>query len=57
MDFFDKMTGTFVGRGGIRKVTLDDREEVELGYSLMPEFWEQGLAAEIGEKAVSIAFE
>jgi [ribosomal protein S5]-alanine N-acetyltransferase len=55
--FFDKLTGQFVGRGGIRKVILTDREEVELGYSLMPEFWGQGLATEIGEKAVSIAFQ
>ena len=55
--FFDKVTGTFVGRGGIRKVILSDKEEVELGYSLMPEFWRQGLASEIGRKAVSIAFE
>jgi [ribosomal protein S5]-alanine N-acetyltransferase len=54
--FFDKATGEFVGRGGIRKVILTDREEVELGYSLMPTFWGQGLATEIGEKAVLIAF-
>lgn len=55
--FFDKATGVFVGRGGIRKVTVSSKEEVELGYALMPEFWGQGLAAEVGEKAVSIAFD
>jgi ribosomal-protein-alanine N-acetyltransferase len=54
--FFDKVTSEFVGRGGIRKVILTDQEEVELGYSLMPKFWRQGLATEIGKKAVSIAF-
>jgi [ribosomal protein S5]-alanine N-acetyltransferase len=54
--FFDRLTGRFVGRGGIRKVILMDNEEVELGYLLMPEFWGQGFAAEIGAKAVSIAF-
>jgi RimJ/RimL family protein N-acetyltransferase len=55
--FFGKLTETFVGRGGIRKVLLTDQEEVELGYSLMPEFWSKGLAAEIRKKGVSIAFE
>lgn len=54
--FFDKSTGKFVGRGGIRKVIVNGNQEVELGYALMPEFWGQGLAAEVGEKALSIAF-
>jgi [ribosomal protein S5]-alanine N-acetyltransferase len=54
--FFDKATDLFVGRGGIRKVIVNDREEVELGYALMPEFWGRELAVEIGKKALSIAF-
>jgi [ribosomal protein S5]-alanine N-acetyltransferase len=54
--FFDKITEEFVGRGGIRRVTVNEQEEVELGYALMPEFWGQGLAVEIGEKTLSIAF-
>ncbi|MEM7595357.1 MAG: GNAT family N-acetyltransferase [Cyanobacteria bacterium P01_A01_bin.83] len=54
--FFDKTTKNFIGRGGIRKVILNDKSEVELGYALMPEFWGHGLAMEIGEKALSIAF-
>ncbi|MDJ0567916.1 MAG: GNAT family N-acetyltransferase [Pleurocapsa sp. MO_192.B19] len=55
--FFDKATREFVGRGGIRKVTVNDNEEVELGYALMPDFWGQGLAVEIGKKSLLIAFE
>ena len=54
---FDRPTKEFVGRGGIRKVVVNDREEVELGYALMPQFWGRGLAVEIGEKALSIAFD
>ncbi|MGL5941193.1 MAG: GNAT family N-acetyltransferase [Waterburya sp.] len=54
--FFDRVTAAFVGRGGIRRVTVNEQEEVELGYALMPEFWGQGLAVEIGEKALLIAF-
>ena len=55
--FFDKRSGRFAGRGGIRKVIVYGKEEVELGYALMPEFWGQGLAVEIGEKALLIAFD
>lgn len=55
--FFDKDTDRFVGRGGIRKVTVNGKEEVELGYALMPNFWDRGLATEIGKKASAIAFE
>ena len=54
--FFDKSIGAFIGRGGIRKVMVNDNDEVELGYALMPEFWGQGLAIEVGEKALSVAF-
>ena len=55
--FFDKANDLFVGRGGIRKVTVNGKEEVELGYALMPEFWGRELAVEIGKQALSIAFD
>lgn len=55
--FTEKTTDTFVGRGGIRKVILNGREEVELAYALMPEFWGKELAVEIGKKALSVAFD
>ncbi|MFQ4143086.1 GNAT family N-acetyltransferase [Chlorogloeopsis sp. ULAP02] len=54
---FDKATGSFTGRAGIRKVVVNANEEVELGYALMPEYWGKGLAVEIGQKALSVAFE
>ncbi|BAZ42047.1 hypothetical protein NIES4101_80150 [Calothrix sp. NIES-4101] len=54
--FFDKNTDRFVGRGGVRRVIVNGSEEVELGYALMPEFWGQGLAVEIGTKSLEIAF-
>lgn len=55
--FFDKATNVFVGRGGIRRVLLNGKEEVELAYALMPEFWGKELAVEIGKKALSVAFD
>ena len=54
--FFNKQTNKFVGRGGIRRVLVNNKDEVELGYALMPNFWGQELAVEIGHKALSIAF-
>ena len=53
--FFNR-DNEFIGRGGIRKVNLNGSNEVELGYALMPSFWGQELAVEIGHKSLSIAF-
>lgn len=54
--FFEKETGSFVGRGGIRKMDVNKKEEVELGYALMPKYWGKELAVEMGKKALNIAF-
>ena len=54
--FFDKTTNQFVGWGGIRKVMINQIEEVELAYALMPEFWGQELAVEMSKKSLAIAF-
>src|SRR6266498_3843774 len=35
----DRQTGDFVGRGGMRRLTLEGKTEVEVGYALMAEFW------------------
>jgi [ribosomal protein S5]-alanine N-acetyltransferase len=42
--FFLQHGGTFVGRCGIRKMPVNQREEIELGYSIMPALWGQGYA-------------
>lgn len=39
--------GQVAGRGMLRHVWLADRDEVEVGYSLHPAYWGQGLASEI----------
>ncbi|MGD1871763.1 MAG: GNAT family N-acetyltransferase [Mastigocoleus sp.] len=54
---FDKENEVFVGRAGIRQIILNDNKEVELAYALMPDFWGRGLAVEIGENLLSIAFD
>jgi RimJ/RimL family protein N-acetyltransferase len=50
-------TGRFVGRGGVKYYTLEDRPEIEVGYGLMPEFWGQGLATELARESVRVGFE
>jgi len=53
---FDRQTGEFVGRGGLRTVEIEGQPEVELGYAIVPERWGQGLATELAEAAVEVAF-
>lgn len=55
--FRSKINQLFIGRGGLRRIVVDGVEEIEVTYSLMPEFWEQGLGTEIASACVKIAFE
>jgi [ribosomal protein S5]-alanine N-acetyltransferase len=47
----------FVGRGGLRHVHVGGNDEVELAYALMAAFWGIGLATEMAEAIVAVAFE
>lgn len=47
-------TGYFAGRGGLRKVVFDSKEEVEIAYGLMPEFWNKGLATEFVKAVIKV---
>jgi RimJ/RimL family protein N-acetyltransferase len=49
--------GRFVGRGGLRPLSLEGRDEVELGYGLAAEFWGRGLATELAAASVRAGFE
>ncbi len=46
----------FVGRAGLKSDRVLERDEVELAYALLPEYWHQGLATEIGEAILSVGF-
>ncbi|MFQ4143592.1 GNAT family N-acetyltransferase [Chlorogloeopsis sp. ULAP02] len=54
--FRDKVNNQFVGRAGLRKTHVADKDEVELAYALMAKFWGKGLATEMGEKILEIGF-
>ncbi|MBI1816268.1 MAG: GNAT family N-acetyltransferase [Deltaproteobacteria bacterium] len=52
----DLATDRFAGRGGLRHVAVGEREEVEVAYALMPEFWRRGLATELARECVRVGF-
>jgi [ribosomal protein S5]-alanine N-acetyltransferase len=53
----DPESGQFVGRGGLRTMALEGRDEVEVGYALLAPFWGRGLATELANESVRAAFE
>jgi ribosomal-protein-alanine N-acetyltransferase len=52
-----KAESRFVGRAGLKSVDFQGRNEVELAYAMLPEFWGLGLATEIAEAILHVAFE
>lgn len=51
-----RATGQLTGRGGLRNTVLAGKDEVEVAYGLLPEFWNMGLATEFVEAVVRIGF-
>jgi RimJ/RimL family protein N-acetyltransferase len=47
-------TGEFAGRAGIRPVTVDTIEEIEIAYTFKRTLWGQGLASEIARALTGI---
>lgn len=52
-----KENGTFIGQCGLLTQTVDDIEELEIGYSLLRPFRNMGYATEAAIKCKSFAFE
>ncbi len=53
----DKHSNELVGQCGLLIQTIDDQEELEIGYSLMPEHRGKGYALEAASKCKHFAFE
>ncbi|MFZ4798019.1 MAG: GNAT family N-acetyltransferase [Bacteroidia bacterium] len=53
----DKKTGEFVGQCGLLIQTIDEKEELEIGYALMPNHRGKGYATEAAIKCKEFAFE
>ncbi|MFD2516155.1 GNAT family N-acetyltransferase [Pontibacter locisalis] len=53
----EKSTGLVVGQCGLLVQTVEDVERLEVGYSILPEFWGRGFASEGAAKCKNYAFE
>lgn len=52
----EKASGRLVGHCGLLVQTVDGISELEIGYSLLPEFWNKGYAFEAAEYCKEYAF-
>jgi len=42
----ENSSGSLIGRGGLRNAVLGGKDDVEVAYGLLPEFWNKGFATE-----------
>ncbi|MBK7650843.1 MAG: GNAT family N-acetyltransferase [Flammeovirgaceae bacterium] len=52
----EKSSGKLIGHCGLLVQTVDETTELEIGYSLLPEFWGKGYASEAATKCKDFAF-
>ncbi len=55
--FREATDGRFVGRGGLRRVEVEGRSEIELAYALLHDYWGMGLATEMSEAILKMGVE
>ena len=53
----DKATNRFIGQCGLLVQTIEEVKRLEVGYSVLPAFWNQGYAYEAASKCKHFAFE
>ena len=53
--FRDRETGEHVGGAALRRVVIDEREEVEVGYRVAAAWWGRGIATETACALVAVA--
>jgi ribosomal-protein-alanine N-acetyltransferase len=54
--FSDRETGALVARGGPHVAYVAGHEEVEIGWTVVPERWGEGLATELGAASLDVAY-
>lgn len=52
-----KKNKKLIGLAGLLVQHIDGRRELEIGYSILPEYWRKGYAIEAAQKCKSVAFE
>lgn len=53
----DKKSGELIGQCGLLAQTIDNIDELEIGYHLIPRFWGNGYAIEAAKEFKKIGFE
>jgi ribosomal-protein-alanine N-acetyltransferase len=53
----EKSSGRLIGHAGLLIQEVDGEQELEIAYSLLPEFWSKGYAIEAARKCKEFAFE
>lgn len=53
----DKESDKLIGHCGLLVQKVNEKTELEIGYSLLPEFWNKGFATEAAKKCRDFAFE
>ena len=53
----ERASGKLIGHAGLLVQTVDKAKELEIGYSLLPEFWGKGFASEAAQKCKDFAFQ
>jgi [ribosomal protein S5]-alanine N-acetyltransferase len=54
--FLDRDTGALAARGGPQHCHVAGSDEVEIGWAVAADRWNQGLATELGSASVEVAF-
>ncbi len=50
-------SGALIGRAGLRHILVEQTDEVELAYALLPQWWGRGLATTAARACVTIGRE
>jgi RimJ/RimL family protein N-acetyltransferase len=53
---YDRGSGAIVGRGGLQHTIATGRDEIEVGWAIVPERWGEGLATELALASVEAGF-
>lgn len=53
----EKESGMLIGHAGLLVQTVDGIKELEVAYSLLPDYWNKGFATEAAKECINVAFE